>query len=190
MHPVKRLLLIRHCESMGQAADAPLSERGHEQARALARDLALQPIDRVISSPFLRAQQTIEPFVQQVGLALEFDARLVEKTLSREPIPSWREEVQRSFVDFEHTLPGGESSREAQARGRAALDAALAAGHTLPALVSHGQLMSLILHSIDPAFGFDEWARLANPDVFVVEGATGGSPLRFRRLALPSRRMV
>ncbi len=105
---MKRLLLIRHCESTGQAPDAPLSERGHEQA---------------------------------------------------------------------------------QARGRAALEAALASGDTLPALVSHGQLLSLVLRSIDPAFGFEDWARLANPDVFVVEAENEGR-LRFQRLALASRRMV
>jgi broad specificity phosphatase PhoE len=43
----QRFLLVRHCESSGQAADAALTERGLQQAQALAEFLAVHPVDRM-----------------------------------------------------------------------------------------------------------------------------------------------
>jgi broad specificity phosphatase PhoE len=58
--------------------DAPLSEAGIEQARAVAKAFASDPIARVISSPLLRAQQTAHEIATLQSLAVEIDARLIE----------------------------------------------------------------------------------------------------------------
>jgi len=177
-----RLLLVRHCASSGQHAEAPLSDAGRAQAEALARRLAVLPIDFALSSPYLRAQQTLAPFTERAGLPLHLDARWMERRLSPEPIDHWREVVARSFVDPDFRVPGGESGREVLERGRAALDAVFARGGDLPVVASHGQLISLLLHHIDPSFGFASWESLANPDVFELE-RNGSGALSFRRLA-------
>jgi 2,3-bisphosphoglycerate-dependent phosphoglycerate mutase len=154
---------------MGPAPDAPLSPRGREQAVALAERLTAHPIDHVVSSPYLRARDTIAPFASRAGLPVHIDERLAERWLSPEPISDWREVVQRAFVDPEHRAPGGESGAETLSRGLAAISATLSAGHRLPVIASHGQLLSLVLHSIDPAFGYEDWQALRNPDVFLLE---------------------
>ena len=178
---MSRVLIIRHCESSGQAAEAPLTASGYAQAEALAERLASQPIDRVVSSTYRRARETIAPFAARRGLVVELEPRLVERRLSPEPIDEWRDVVRRSFHEPDFAVPGGESGRATLERGWAALEAALAGGHALPALVSHGQLISLVLSRIDPGFGFDGWQSLRNPDVIAVErDARGG--LSFRRL--------
>lgn len=176
-----RVLLIRHCESMGPAPDAPLSERGREQAKRLADFLAAHSIDRVVSSPYLRARQTIEPFAARAGFEIGLDARLRERGVVHDANGAWREIVRASFADPDHPAPGWESAREAVGRGRAALDAALAPGDGLPVLVTHGQLMSLVLSTIDRGFGFDGWQALTNPDVYAVERTRGGEH-RFERV--------
>jgi 2,3-bisphosphoglycerate-dependent phosphoglycerate mutase len=175
-----RALLVRHCESSGPAPEAPLTARGEEQAVALAERLSAHPIDHLVSSPYLRARATIAPFAERAGLAVQIEERLAERRMSQEPAPHWREVVRRSFTDPHFRLPGGESGAEALARGSAAISAVLAAGHRLPVLVSHGQLLSLVLHSIDPGFGYSGWSSLANPDVFLLETRGGG--LRFERV--------
>ena len=177
----RQLLLIRHCESSGPAPDAPLTSQGRVQAAALAERLAAHPIDYVVSSPHLRARATIAPFAERARLRVHLDERLAERRTSPEPLANWRELVQRSFVDPDHRAPGGESGSEARARGLAALSAVLAAGHRLPAVVSHGQLLSLVLHSIDPGFGYEEWQSLRNPDVFLLE--VDGERSTFSRLS-------
>jgi 2,3-bisphosphoglycerate-dependent phosphoglycerate mutase len=181
-----RVLLVRHCESSGPAPDAPLTPTGLAQADALADFLASHPIERVVSSPYLRARQTIAPFAARAGLEVEIDARWAERRLSAAPIPEWREVVRRSFDDLDHRAPGGESGRETQARGRAALDALLAAHEPLVATVSHGQLLSLLLHSIDARFGYAGWESLSFPDVLVVAHDAAGA-IGFDRVWTPRR---
>jgi 2,3-bisphosphoglycerate-dependent phosphoglycerate mutase len=177
---VPRVALVRHCESSGPAPDAPLTEVGRAQAVELARRLEPLGIDHVVSSPYAKARATIEPFAARSGLLLHVDDRLAERRLSPEPIDAWREVVRRSFEDLDFRAPGGESGRETLTRGWAAIEAVLGGGHRLPVVVSHGQLLSLVLHSIDPSFGYEGWESLRNPDVHLLERTRGGA-FRFER---------
>lgn len=66
--PVTRLLLIRHGEVekpyqgvFGGRIDMNLSERGHEQAKMLAKFLRGKKIDAIYASPMKRVQQTFAP---------------------------------------------------------------------------------------------------------------------------------
>ncbi len=163
-----RLLLVRHCEATGQQPDAPLTDAGRAQALRLAEHLAPEGVDLIASSPFARARQSIAPLAERRGLPIQVDARLAERALSAEPLPAWRDALQRSFEDLDLAWPGGESSRAAMARGRAAIDALLARVERVAVAVTHGNLMALILRSFDERHGLDTWARLSNPDVYVV----------------------
>jgi 2,3-bisphosphoglycerate-dependent phosphoglycerate mutase len=178
-----RLLLVRHCQSAGQEPGAPLTDAGHAQAHLLAQRLAAFPIDRVVSSSYARARATLAPFAARRALQLELDDRLVERRLSPSPIDGWREVVARSFEDPDFRVPGGESGRETLERAWKALHVIFDGSHALPVVASHGQLISLVLHSIDPGFGFAGWQALANPDVFELERAASGR-LSFQRLQL------
>ena len=51
------MLLIRHCQSSGQDPDAALTEIGRKQAAALAEFLSDYPIDMIVSSSYMRAEQ-------------------------------------------------------------------------------------------------------------------------------------
>jgi broad specificity phosphatase PhoE len=66
--PVTRLLLIRHAEVeplyqgvFGGRIDMNLSERGHKQAKLLARFLRGKKFDAIYASPMKRVQQTFAP---------------------------------------------------------------------------------------------------------------------------------
>jgi broad specificity phosphatase PhoE len=71
-----QLALIRHGEVeaayqrvFGGRIDMNLSPRGQEQAGALARWLARQPLNAVYASPMKRVQQTLAPFAGNNGWA-------------------------------------------------------------------------------------------------------------------------
>jgi|SRR5579864_2071427 len=64
-----RLHIIRHAEPA--YPDDALTERGHEQARALAGRLAAAGLDRVYSSPLQRARETARYTAERLGLVLE-----------------------------------------------------------------------------------------------------------------------
>jgi 2,3-bisphosphoglycerate-dependent phosphoglycerate mutase len=165
-----RLILIRHCESSGQAPDAPLTEAGARAAEALADRLAVLAPDAVYSSPYLRARTTVQPFADRAGLAIVEDARLHERVLSATPLDDWLDHVRRSYEDLDHVAgAGGESLRATQTRALAALADIVARGHHLPAVASHGNLISSVLRAADPEFGFEAWRGLKNPDLFELE---------------------
>jgi 2,3-bisphosphoglycerate-dependent phosphoglycerate mutase len=176
-----RLILIRHCQSTAQHPEAVLTEAGAEAAEALADRLAALAPDAVYSSPYERAHATVRPFARQAGLSVALDDRLRERRLSAEDLDDWLEHIRRSFEDLDHRAPGGESLREAQTRALAALADIASDGHRLPAVASHGNLISSVLRAMDPTFGFEAWRALRNPDLFEVELADG-RPVRFARL--------
>jgi|HubBroStandDraft_4_1064222.scaffolds.fasta_scaffold97853_2 2,3-bisphosphoglycerate-dependent phosphoglycerate mutase len=178
-----RVILIRHCESSGQAPDAPLTEAGARAAHLLADRLAALAPDAVYSSPYRRARSTIEPFAARAGLPIVEDARLRERILSTAPLDDWLEHIRRSYEHVDHRAgPGGETLREIEARGCAALADIASAGHGLAIAVSHGNLISAILRAADPSFGFEDWRALRNPDLFEITIAAG-RPVAFARIA-------
>lgn len=163
---VRRLFLVRHCESTGQEPSAPLTAAGHTQAVVLADHLETAGVELLVSSPYTRAQQSVTPLAQRLGLLVETDARLAERVLTAAPLGHWREAIRQTFADFDLAWPGGESSRTAMTRGRAAVDSVLARPERVAVVVTHGNLMTLILHSFEAQFAFTAWERLANPDVY------------------------
>ncbi|MDR6290413.1 MULTISPECIES: histidine phosphatase family protein [Inquilinus] len=165
------IYLIRHCRAAGQEPAAPLTEEGHAQALRLRDRLAATPIARVVSSPFLRARDSAAPLAARLGLPLGIDERLAERVLAADPAEDWRDRLRQSFADPGLRWPGGESGAEAMARGRAAVDAAAADAGGPVAVVTHGNLLALILHSFDGRSGFDTWAGLTNPDVYRIDPA-------------------
>jgi broad specificity phosphatase PhoE len=100
--------------------DAPLSDHGSEQAAALARGLASEPVARVLSSPLRRARDTAAAIAARHGLVVEVDDRLIEidygswdgralTDVSPDDWAAWRN-------DPEFAPPGGERLSDVTAR--------------------------------------------------------------------------
>lgn len=161
----KTIYLVRHCNATGQEPGALLTDAGEEQARQLAEFFQDKGITHIISSPFTRAIKSIEPAADNLGLGIEIEDRLAERVLSTVNLPDWMERLKESFQDLDMKLSGGESGMEATERGMAVL--ASTADRTI--LVTHGNLLGLMLKNIDGSYGFEEWKNFSNPDVYQVE---------------------
>ncbi|MEO7353264.1 MAG: histidine phosphatase family protein [Gemmatimonadales bacterium] len=177
---MQEIVLVRHASATGQEPESPLTAEGSRQAAALADLLLPLKIERVICSPFLRARHSVAPFCARSGISVEVDDRLVERTLSARGLPDWQEHLRRSFDEMEYSLEGGESSHVAQERGVAVVAEAWRSGRRC-AVVTHGNLLALILKSIDPTVGFAFWSTLSNPDAFILRGE-GDGPSEFSRI--------
>jgi phosphohistidine phosphatase SixA len=76
------LLLIRHARAgdpkawEGDDRERPVDERGRRQSDALVDALAEFPIDRIVSSPYVRCVQSVEPLAEARGLEIELDDQL------------------------------------------------------------------------------------------------------------------
>ncbi|WP_202079093.1 histidine phosphatase family protein [Caldalkalibacillus salinus] len=165
---MKRIYLVRHCKATGQAPTASLTEEGQLQAEHLANFFTdnLNPIDFILSSTYARSKETIYPLAQKIKLKIHTDDRLSERILSSEDRVDWKDKLRESFVDLDMKLPGGESSREAMNRGIAVINEMINGSRENVIIITHGNLMSLMLKYFDDSYGFEEWKKLTNPDVY------------------------
>ncbi|WP_017472144.1 histidine phosphatase family protein [Amphibacillus jilinensis] len=169
---MKKLILIRHCQAEGQHKDSPLTNNGVNQARRLAEFLNSKglKLDRIISSPYMRAVETIKPYARQNEIDIETDSRLQERILSDQPVDDWFDVVETSFKDMDYRLPGGESSNDALQRGLQVIKEAMEdPNHQQIAMVTHGNLLMLLLSQFEEGYGFTQWRLLKNPDIFIIE---------------------
>lgn len=165
----KQFFIIRHCQAEGQESDAPLTKAGHHTALELVKQFKGETIHQVISSPFLRARQSIEPLVKEKNLHLQIDHRLSERILSGIPRVDWLDRLKDSFSDMDLKLEGGESSKEAQARIVEVVKEVVYSDAENTIMVTHGNIMSLLLKHFDHTFGFEQWQSLSNPDIFLLQ---------------------
>lgn len=78
------IYLVRHAKAgsrkgwSGEDTLRPLSKAGRTQARAIAKRFAEDGITRIVSSPFVRCRETVEPLAQRIGVQVELADALAE----------------------------------------------------------------------------------------------------------------
>ena len=102
---MKTVYLVRHGESETNAGNimfgksAKLTARGHEQAKFIAQRCARLPIEIIISSGFLRADETARYIVDTVGKPLEQSDLFAERRHPSFPLGRFKSEP--DYVAFE-----------------------------------------------------------------------------------------
>src|SRR5437667_2166843 len=139
----KTLFLVRHAKAQGQEPEDYLTPEGLAQALTLADLLEKAQVRQIVSSPFSRAVQSIEPLAKRLGLGVKTDERLIEANLSTINYSDWLDRLRTTFSDFELAFEGGESSRTASERGIAAIGDVLISSENPAVVVTHGRLMTL-----------------------------------------------
>jgi 2,3-bisphosphoglycerate-dependent phosphoglycerate mutase len=163
------IFIVRHCKAEGQPPSANLTEEGYRQAEGLADFLYGKNVESIYTSPFVRAINSIAPLAQKLHVPIQTDDRLSERILCGESHPNWREMLCKTFYDLELCYEGGESSKAAMNRALMVIKDIRECGLTNVVIVTHGNLMSLILKYFDNNFGFEEWEALSNPDVYQLQ---------------------
>jgi broad specificity phosphatase PhoE len=138
------LLLVRHGQSTWNAvgrwqgqADPPLSELGQRQAEAAARRLEARsrhPVERVVTSDLVRARRTAEVIAAALGVVLEVEPRLRERSAG-EWTGLTRAEIEAAWPGYlaaHRRPPGFETDDVLLARVLPGLHAALVDGAGAP----------------------------------------------------------
>jgi 2,3-bisphosphoglycerate-dependent phosphoglycerate mutase len=185
---------VRHAHSpwiANREAERPLSDAGQDAAARVADLLAGDAIDAVVSSPYARAYETVEPVAERHGLDVAVDAGFRERQLTDGPVETIGETFESAVTavweDWSFAWPDGESSLEAQRRGLAALDRALSRYEGGSVVVgTHGQLLTTVLNYYDDQFDAAFWRdELTTPDVYEAEFVDGELVSIDRRYATP-----
>jgi len=155
--------LLRHGEAapglcLGRDFDAPLTELGWSQMRAVPGD-GVAAWDGVISSPLIRCADFAEELALRHGLPLSKEPRFRELGFGAWEGRTWSElyaGTHESLVDFQrdplsrgglHPAPGGENYRDFEIRvGQAWADLLARGGHWL--LVTHAGVIRTILRQV------------------------------------------
>lgn len=162
----REVWLIRHAESAWNAlgrwqgqADPPLSERGREQAAALAASLARERFALLASSDLMRARETAAALGRALGMAPRFDARLRERDVgiwagrTRSEIEArWPAELDLVQSRDLSVRPGGGESMDDTARRVRPFFCELAVAHRGGpiAIVAHGGVIRALCHQVGP----------------------------------------
>lgn len=146
---------VRHGQSEGNAArvftgqtDSPLTERGRQQAAAVAEELAKVRFDRIVSSDLSRTRDTAEVIAKPHGLPVEVVPALREIDVGERTgkdfdetaaLPGWNDD---GFVAW----PGGETLDQVLARTLGAIDRLTreSPGKTI-LVVGHGGVNRILL---------------------------------------------
>ena len=154
------LILIRHGETDWNRElrfqghiDVPHNDMGHEQARRLGLRLAGEPVQQLVSSDLMRAQQTAAPAARQLGLEILTTVSLREQNfgivegMRADEIQARHPRAWEDWLQFreDHAMPEGESPRQFHARiiealGRIATENA---GQRL-LVVTHGGVLDMV----------------------------------------------
>lgn len=130
-----------------RSAESALTPLGQQQAQAVAARLALQPIERLYCSPFLRTRATAEVIGATIGLApiLVDDLReVLPRPIDGHAQASLRRLFIRGYLEL--FLPGsGESWRAGYQRAKQALVTITAEPAQEIVAVAHATLISLML---------------------------------------------
>jgi broad specificity phosphatase PhoE len=119
------VVLLQHGTKARTGVDPGLTEQGREQVGRAAAVLAEARPTSLVSSPLLRAQESIQPLSDATGLPVIIDDRVRER-MEFDPhvwnsIPDFLHDWERATEDRDFAPASGDSSREAAARLRSAI---------------------------------------------------------------------
>jgi 8-oxo-dGTP diphosphatase len=118
------LLVVRHANAGRRSAYKgddrlrPLSSRGHTRAAALVPLLSPYHPQRILSSPYMRCRQTVEPIAAALGLSVESvddlaeghgaeAIRLLERMADEQAVLCTHGDVGLELLDYLATEPDG-----------------------------------------------------------------------------------
>ncbi len=114
--------------SFPEMKELPLTEKGIKEVKVIAKNLKREKIDIIVSSDILRTKQTAEIIAKELGLEIQYDARLREtdsgefnEKLRKDVINFFTQEEinsppKRALKRFNKSFPGGETYRQVRIR--------------------------------------------------------------------------
>jgi 2,3-bisphosphoglycerate-dependent phosphoglycerate mutase len=148
----------------------PLSTKGKGDVALVKRFFKDKEIDYVMSSPFLRAVDTVASLAAEINK----EVLVLEDFRERKIDSSWIDDfdafAEKQWSDFDYKLKDGESLREVQNRNINALNEVRTA-HKDKTLVigSHGAALSTIINHYDKTFDYENFRAIKSLMPWIVK---------------------
>lgn len=170
---ITNLFMVRHAESpfvFDEERTRGLSADGELEAKKVAKIMTTEKVDVIVSSPFARSIQTIEEFAKIRNLEIKLYEEPKERSIKGNYKLPWEEvetAIEKSFIDKDSCLPGGETTRQAQERAIPVITQLLTEHKGKNIVVgTHGNIMTIILNYFDNQYGYTFWKSTSKPDIY------------------------
>ena len=163
---------VRHAQPDYTVKDdrqRPLTEAGLQASLGVAKALDGRRLDRIFSSPYRRACDTLRDLAGRRGLEITLVEDFRERRVDSVWVDDFKAFSRRQWEDFDFRLKDGESLRQVQQRNVAALNALLRRhpGEHF-AIGTHGTALSTVLNHFDPGFGYEAFWSIVDRMPWIV----------------------
>ena len=152
---------VRHAEPDYNNHDdflRPLTDKGIKDRIKVTNYLMDKNIDVVLSSPYIRAVDTVAHFAKNAGLSVEKVNDFRERKIDSSWIEDFNTFCKMQWHDFNYKLEGGESLNEVQQRNIRALNDVLNKYQDKNIVIgTHGTALSTIINYYDNRFNYDNF---------------------------------
>jgi len=167
------IYLVRHGDSPkeGKERTRELTEKGYRDAERVAEVLKEENVDVVASSPYRRSVLTVEKVAKTLHKEVVIIEELKERIFSPKGTRLSDKELapllERSFLDPNFSLKGGESNNECQKRAvKVVKDLINTYEGKKTVIGSHGAVMTLIMNHFDPRYDLQFLNNTTKPDIY------------------------
>ena len=168
--------MVRHGEASkgGNERTRGLTEKGYLDAQLVSEILKNEKIDAVFSSPYIRSILTVEKIAQQIGQEVLVLEDLKERIFTSENKRLTDKELvqilEKSFIDSDFSLEGGESNADCQKRAIEVLKELLDTFRNKNVVIgTHGAIMTLMMGYFDSTYDLNFLYSTSKPDIYRME---------------------
>ena len=166
------IYFIRHAQSDHLSRDdatRPLTDVGLADTVKITEALRDKGIKHIISSPHMRALQTISDLAKNLNIQVDVDKDFRERVVGTWIPDRFYGFIKQQWYDFNYRNEGGESLSEVQGRCIEAVKRAIEQyKNETFAIATHGTALATIINYFFPDFGYVDVMRIINYMPYVV----------------------
>ncbi|WP_338559273.1 histidine phosphatase family protein [Paraclostridium sordellii] len=169
---MNKIYFVRHAKpdfSVHDDLTRPLTDKGIIDSKNLCEFLKEKSINKIYSSPYKRAIDTIKELAQNLSIKIEVVDDFRERKISNIWIEDFNKFSKSQWENFEYKLNDGESLNEVQSRNIKALHKILNENSNQNIVIgTHGTALSTIINYYDKTFDYLSFTKIKDVMPFIV----------------------
>ena len=169
---MNKIYFVRHAKpdfSVHDDLTRPLTDKGIIDSKKLCEFLKEKSINKIYSSPYKRAIDTIKELAQNLNIKIEVVDDFRERKISNIWIEDFNKFSKSQWDNFEYKLNDGESLNEVQSRNIKDLHKILNENSNQNIVIgTHGTALSTIINYYDKTFDYLSFTKIKDIMPFIV----------------------
>ncbi|CEO22333.1 histidine phosphatase family protein [Paraclostridium sordellii] len=169
---MNKIYFVRHAKpdfSVHDDLTRPLTDKGIIDSKNICEFLKEKSINKIYSSPYKRAIDTIKELAQNLNIKIEVVDDFRERKISNIWIEDFNKFSKSQWENFEYKLNDGESLNEVQSRNIKALHKILNENSNQNIVIgTHGTALSTIINYYDKTFDYLSFTKIKDIMPFIV----------------------